>query len=592
LYLAANPLSRNSVGRAFITNISFDDDTVFVGRDTSLEQIESALWQGQGAAAITQAAAVHGLGGIGKTTLALEYARRNRHRYRGVWRVRSEQLSTMVHDLALLHPEIAAVSLKEDPRDAARAALDEMGRVHGQPYLLLFDNIESPDEMRAWWPARGAHVLITSRWGDWQASKARPIALETLTPAASTSLLLTLSNRTGSKEAAALSEKLGYLPLALSHAGAVLRRARALTFEDYARNLEAYIASAPKGAGEYPVAVRAAIESNLAMLARDSPDAEALLDIAAYCAPDVIPLSLWGTNPTRSALPASMQDAVRRAESFGALETWSLASLTEIETDTKELCFNLHRLTQAVIRAHCTEAGRNAAVLETTLEALEALAGDAAELPYRVMQKVNPHAAAVDAHIAEQQHSNDRVALLLGRSQALVLRTTLHCTFCFRKSDDVAKLIVAGNVGSGAICDGCVVRCEELFSDAGDTEKGVIGAFTSTGPFTPEPAIYNSEGDRLSPRCGFCTGEMHYALRKGDGVICDDCADLCFEILIEGGMRVSRKAPSRASARFSHNRLGTVTSLNQIQVDQTSRGSLYNAWRNFFFRILFGGSKN
>jgi hypothetical protein len=499
----ATPVPAHLRNANFITNIAFDDDAVFLGRETPLKELEEALWRGKGAAAITQAAAVHGLGGVGKTTLAAEYARRNRHRYRGVWRVRGEQANTLVQDLALLHRQLMPDSLNEDPRDAAHAALDEIGRASGRSFMLLLDNIESPDDMRGWWPAAGAQVLITSRWRDWQASKARPIALEALTPTVSTSLLLTLSKRAEHDGAAALAEKLGHLPLALSHAGAVLRQARALTFDHYARNLEERIATAPKGAGDYPAAVRGALESNLAMLARDSPDAHTLLELAAYCAPDAIPLSLWDTAPACTALPASLQDSARRAENFGALESWSLASLIEVEKKdkTKQLTLSLHRLTQAVIRARCAEAGRHAAVLNVTIEALHALVGSAAELPSEIMDTVNPHANAVRANIAEQT-SNAEIALLFERAQALVVRTTLHCSLCQRNRYEVIRLIV-GEVGG--ICNKCVVRCDELFAHAGDTEKGVIGSFRDAGPFTPEPHICDSgDGTRPTLLCSFC----------------------------------------------------------------------------------------
>ena len=522
----------------FITNIVFDDDGVFIGREASLEELEDALWRGQGAAAITQAVAVHGLGGIGKTTLAVEYARRNRNRYRGVWRIRGEQSDTLVQDLALLRRQFTSDSLKEQPLDAARAALGEIERTLGLPFLLLFDNIESPDDMRGWWPATGAQVLITSRWRDWRASKAKPIPLEILTPQASTNLLLTLSNRTEDEGAGALAEKLGYLPLAISHAAAVLRQARTLSFHDYARNLEERIGNAPKGAGDYPAPVRGALESNLAMLARYAPDAHALLDLAAYCAPDIIPLSLWDTAPARAHLPERLQDASQLAESFGALESWSLASLTvgEAKEKVKHPTLSLHRLTQAVIRAHCVEAERDLEVLRVTVDALSALAGTAAELPTEIMNTVNPHAVTVRDHISEQR-SNEKITPLLEAAESLVVRTTLHCSFCQKDRYEVNKLIVGTSVG---ICGRCVVRCDELFSGAVASQKGAVGAFTETGPFIVDSA------SRSPQICKLCDLEViYYAVRKGDIVICDECVDLCMDILIEQGERIVRRAPRR-----------------------------------------------
>ncbi len=56
----------------------------FTGREGELAAINAALWSGE-AAAVTQPASVHGLGGIGKSVLAREYAFRARDRYAGVW---------------------------------------------------------------------------------------------------------------------------------------------------------------------------------------------------------------------------------------------------------------------------------------------------------------------------------------------------------------------------------------------------------------------------------------------------------------------------------------------------------------------------
>lgn len=576
---------------SFISNVIFDDNAVFMGRDGPLKELEEVLWRGKGAAAITQAAAIHGLGGVGKTTLAVEYARRNRDRYRGIWRLRGEEADTLIQDFALLRRQLSRDSFNEEPRVAARAALDQIGRGVGRPFLLIFDNIESPEDMHDWWPATGAQVLITSRWRDWQASKARAIALETLTPTASTNLLLTLSKRTERDGAGALAEELGHLPLALSHAGAVLRRARALTFDDYARDLEARIATAPKGAGEYPAAVRGALESNLAMLSRDSPDAHALLDVAAYCAPDAIPLSLWDTAPARAALPAGLQDRIRRAENFGALESWSLASLNEVsKDDTNQLTLSLHRLTQAVIRAHCAEAGRDAAVLNTTIAALEALTGTAAELPSGIMNTVNPHANAVRAHIAEQS-SKAEIALLCEKAQALIVRTKLHCSFCQRDRDEVETLIV-GPIGG--ICNNCIVRCDELLADAGDAAKGIVGEFTETGPFTPEPDNSGLRNETIPKRlCSYCGNEIYCAVRKDKIIVCDECIDLCMDILISNGKPLVRRASHLVRDRRSHNRpMDDVFALSRGTIHQSYFHAVLETWYRTWRELLNADSED
>ena len=140
-----------------------------------------------------------------------------------------------------------------------------------------------------------------------------------------------------------------------------------------------------------------------------------------------------------------------------------------------------------------------------------------------------------------------------------MILTEMHWGFCHKYHDQVTRLIAGPKVG---ICDKCVVRCDELFSQAGDTDQGVIGTFTDSGPFIPEPNRKSWEGFAKLLKaetvlyCSYCGGEMHhYAIRKGEVIVCDECTDLCMDILIGKGEPVSRKSPHRAEKRFSRFRV-------------------------------------
>lgn len=359
------PVARRHLREAeFVTNAAFTDDTVFIGRQGALEALSAALSNG-GAVAITQAATVHGQGGVGKTALARAYARDKRHLYRGVWEVRAEDRATLVADLARLAARLDDRLLNaQDQEAAARAGLDRIAQRTGRPILLIFDNAADPTVLRDWRPVSGAHILVTSRWADWAGAGARAVPLDVLEPDQGAALLQDLAGRGEAHEAEALSALLGHLPLALTHAGAVLRRNALLRFADYARDLEARIESVPKGAA-YPASVRAALESNLANVMQDDPHAVSLLHIASFLAPDAIPLELWDTGAALGSLPRPLQETSRRAEAFGALATWSLITL-DVEANT----LSLHRLIQAVVRATLAEAGVRDQQREAALRAV------------------------------------------------------------------------------------------------------------------------------------------------------------------------------------------------------------------------------
>jgi hypothetical protein len=75
----------------------------FTARGEEWTALETALWQGSGRAALTAAAAaVKGLGGVGKSVLAKQYAWMSRERYEGVWWLRAETRETLLDDLIAL----------------------------------------------------------------------------------------------------------------------------------------------------------------------------------------------------------------------------------------------------------------------------------------------------------------------------------------------------------------------------------------------------------------------------------------------------------------------------------------------------------
>ena len=84
-----------------IWNIPVPRNPHFTGRDDLLRQLRTALAAGQ-AAALTQPQAIHGLGGVGKTQLAVEHAYRHANEYDLVWWVRAESPALAAGDLALL----------------------------------------------------------------------------------------------------------------------------------------------------------------------------------------------------------------------------------------------------------------------------------------------------------------------------------------------------------------------------------------------------------------------------------------------------------------------------------------------------------
>jgi tetratricopeptide (TPR) repeat protein len=207
-------------------------NALFVGREADLATLAAALKDG-GTAAVGQSAAVTGLGGIGKTQLASEFAYRYGRYFAGgvFW--------LSFADPASIASEIAACggprALNLQPGFDELPLNDQVGLVasawHSElPRLLVFDNCEDEDLLETWSPrAGGCRVLVTSRRSDWRPELGvDAVALGVMERQESVSLLCKhrpdLSE--DDPELDAIAAELGDLPLALHLAGSFLARYR------------------------------------------------------------------------------------------------------------------------------------------------------------------------------------------------------------------------------------------------------------------------------------------------------------------------------------------------------------------------------
>jgi hypothetical protein len=197
----------------------------FTGRVAELDRLDALLMRDK-PAAVTQTsvgrAAVQGMGGVGKTSLAIEYAHRYRSLYAGVCWCAAETPTGLLSALATTE--------EADVEKAAKAALRRLAEQRAT-WLLIYDNVTGPDHIADLLPSAGARVLITSRFSDW-GELADEVALDVLPQDESVALLESRAGRSDAVGAATLAEALGRLPLALDHAAAYCKRTQ-MCFADY-----------------------------------------------------------------------------------------------------------------------------------------------------------------------------------------------------------------------------------------------------------------------------------------------------------------------------------------------------------------------
>jgi tetratricopeptide (TPR) repeat protein len=323
----------------------------------------SALYEAlqNGEAALTQPPAIAGLGGIGKTQTAVEYAYRHKAKYKAVLWAVAESETTLTSSYSAL-----ALLLGLPEKDAAELELTVAAVMRwleqNDDYLLILDNADDLNLARKFLPANPhGHIIFTTRSAV-AGRHIRLIPLEKLSPEDGAQLLL---NRVKSEakpnspewgSATAISRELDGLPLALEQAAAYIE-ANFLSFDEY---LELYEDEGvrllakhanPDDQEHSPVTVTFSLAFR--KIAETNPAAADLLRLISFLAPDDIPEFIFTKNADELEGGLALVAGVQRdwTELVGKL---GQASLIRRDADRQSL--SIHRLVQAVLRAEISGA--------------------------------------------------------------------------------------------------------------------------------------------------------------------------------------------------------------------------------------------
>jgi tetratricopeptide (TPR) repeat protein len=329
----------------------------FVGRADLLADLHHRFTESR--SPLHRVQAIHGLGGVGKTQAAVEYARRHANEYSLVCWVRAdspEAITLSYGDLAMrLGRHVSFDAAPEAVRDLVATLLEP------HRWLMIFDDAPGArllqplmiDPNRAGAP--GGHVLITSRNTHW-AGVADPQPLSVLSRAESMLLLRRRSARSADDDAIVdrLAQALGDLPLALTQAAALIRQTH-ISFADYLTRFESQWASmllqGARPVDDYPQSVAMAWGLSFKALTATSPIAAELLNFAAFLNPDRIVIAVLQRH--LASLPPRLRplaaDPVVMSAALEALLQYSL-----VDSGNGE--FSLHRLVAMVTRDRLDES--------------------------------------------------------------------------------------------------------------------------------------------------------------------------------------------------------------------------------------------
>ncbi|GAA2507785.1 FxSxx-COOH system tetratricopeptide repeat protein [Winogradskya humida] len=329
----------------------------FTGRDLILGRLHQDLLEAREAAVLPQA--LHGMGGVGKSQVAIEYVHRHSGDYDLIWWIPAEQNSQVLASLTRLAQRLH-LEVSPEANTAVPAVQDALntGEVEYKRWLLVFDNAESLTDVRPYFPTGGAgKILVTSRNPEWSAV-ARSLEIDVFTREESRSFLKNRTPELSDADADRLAEALGDLPLAVEQAAA-WHATTGMPVSEYLDLLKKKLLEllAENASPDYPLSVAAAWNVSLDRLEKTDSAALQLLQVCSFFSPEPISREFFGgalSSGIVEPLDETLKDPIKLARAIRAISRYALAKFNH-RTNTLQI----HRLVQAVLVSRMDEDQRD-----------------------------------------------------------------------------------------------------------------------------------------------------------------------------------------------------------------------------------------
>ncbi len=337
-----------------IFHIPMERNSFFTGREKVLEEIRDTLNE-------HRRHAISGMGGLGKTQIAIEYAYRHREKYEAIFWVSANSSISLVSGFTEIAHKLKLISTEERDSQAIVNAVKRWLGEH-QDWLLIFDNADQPQLVKECLPLDPqGHILLTSRASVFDAlAIVKPLELKEMLDDEAVQFLFKRTGRsqdmTGeAATAATLAQELGYLPLALEQAGAYIIQNKASFanyLTSYEKNRVKLLKKSKAVTGNYPESVATTWAMNFEEVEKESKASRDLLKASAFLAADNIPFELitQGADKLGAELEAALQGIEEDPLLLSEKVLKPLLSYSLIRVNSVDEMYSLHRLVQEVVQ--------------------------------------------------------------------------------------------------------------------------------------------------------------------------------------------------------------------------------------------------
>ena len=357
----------NSIPQA-IWNVPYRRNPFFTGREALLQLLHDYLTQAT-TAAITQPPAITGLGGIGKTQIAIEYAHRHHNEYNYVLWVNAATPITLIQGFVQI-ARLLQLPLKEGQDQNIVVEDVKQWLANHDRWFLILDNADDLNLAHEFLPTTGkGHILLTTR--DSATGSIANFDVEKMDKQESMELLLRRAKILASRAplsqtseadqvtASAIVDEMDGLPLAIDQAGAYIEETQCSLpayLNAFQQRRSEFLRLRGRASKEHPDAVAATWSLNFEQVEQLNPTAADLLRACAFLAPDAIPIEMIVTGASQLGpfIQPIAIDPTLLDKSLSVLLHYSL-----VRRNKDDNTLSIHRLVQAMVKITMDDANQH-----------------------------------------------------------------------------------------------------------------------------------------------------------------------------------------------------------------------------------------